>query len=305
MEGASGPEAHGLAQQDVGGPGRPQGRIGALNVLAYIVLAISLSFFIASIALVFSPPTWFPHLSTAISPYIFVLLLAFYLPTSSALAVSIAVFVVYSCLFAAMVYMSRRQASSVLDTPVGYFTLVSSSLYLIVYVVSLAEISSGVSIGGSSISNELTQHPLLGFLSLIYAPFAEEIGFRIIPLGILTLVLVLRAASGRGSARDVVLSFVSPGTVRRKYGIRFGTADYAMIVFTAAVWAYAHIFFGAWSWGKFLPVFIAGIAIAVGFLKFGIYVDIPMHWFFNGFFTVYVLNSSLLAASSIAWSSYS
>ena len=94
---------------------------------------------------------------------------------------------------------------------------------------------------------------------------------------------------------------VIPGVIKKKHGIKFGKADYILITITSLLFGYAHIFFGAWDWGKFVTAALVGFILAFGFLKFGLYVDIPIHWMFNGFLEVQILNPNIVVLIVIAF----
>lgn len=283
--------------------GPPQGLFSStVRFLVYTTFGIAFLFLIIGIAATFSP-SWGAAASQTMQPYFFILLLAFVIPSSlPIMAVFVLLFALYLVFFVSITYETRREKKrELLDTPMGYFIVASTAMLVAVTTITLVEMAMGTQIGGQGIDTSLQQNPLLGYMSLIYAPFVEELGFRILPLGIFSYFLVrsrTKLKQPATSLRDSLVAIVLPGHVRKKYGIRFGAWDWILIVITSVIFGYAHIFFGAWDWGKFLPVFITGIGLAIGFLKFGAYVDIPLHWFFNGFLTVYYLNASLTGAAN-------
>ncbi len=290
-------------QDFLSGPVREQPKAGnplwrgAVLVLSYITFGMLMLFFISAIAVSINP-SWGSALAQQISPYFFVLLLGFQVPTPFPLIIMLSVlFALYAVLFGAMVYDTHKHAGKdPLDAPVGYLVMVGTAVLLIVALVTNYETSSGTPVGGGGVTSLLQTNPLLGYTNLIYAPFVEELGFRIIPIGLYCFFLVVTFRSqtlGRPSMGDALLSFIIPGRIREKYGIKWFWADWVMILATSIIFGYAHIFFGAWDWGKFIPVFITGLGLGVAFLKFGAYVDIPFHWFFNGVFTVIYLDSGL------------
>ena len=206
-------------------------------------------------------------------------------------------FALYIIFFIAIIYQSgREKKKNVLDTPIGFFVAAATAVELVALIISQIESHFGTPVGGGGIDSQLQNNPLLGYMSLIYAPFVEELGFRILPLGIYSFFLVLftSARLHNYSPKDAIIAILLPGHMRRKYDLRIGGVDWTLIIATSLIFGYAHIYFGAWDWGKFIPVFITGIALAIGFLKFGAYVDIPFHWFFNGFLPVFYLDQSLL-----------
>lgn len=280
------------------------------HLFLYITFGAAFVFLILSIFLSLSP-SWGASLHQVVFPYFFVFLLVIPLPQVTLISVLLVMFPLYILFFSLIGYKSARGGrNSVLDTPVGYFVGVASAVLVIVTLITFIEQAIGTQVGGQGIDQQLQQNPLLGYMSLIYAPFVEELGFRIIPLGILSSYLVYRSAvisrakngvesAGSPTASSYLLAILIPGHVRRKYNVPMGYVDWIFVIITSVIFGYAHIFFGAWDWGKFIPVFITGLALAVAFLKFGAYVDIPFHWFFNGFLSLYFLNSSLLGVIGV------
>lgn len=278
----------------------PEGRSwwkGALKFIVFTTFSVSLLFLAMAIATSLNP-SWGQALNQGISPYFFVLLLVFQVPQSVPLfTVLIVLFAMYAVIFGTMIYdNATTRKKDILDTPVGFLIAGASAVLLIVSIITQIETSSGTPIGGGGIDSQLQNNPLLGYMGLIYAPFVEELGFRIIPLGLYSLLLINSFHSekyGRPPIGDALLAFIIPGKIRDKYNIKWNWLDWLLIVVTSIIFGYAHIFFGAWDWGKFIPVFITGIALAMAFMKFGAYVDIPFHWFFNGVFTVIYLDVGL------------
>lgn len=270
--------------------------------LVYFTFSLAFLFLIISIILVISP-TWGTALSQPVNPYFFVFLEVFFFAPVPIISIFVVMFALYIVIFITLVVQSGKdRKKNVLDTPIGYLVAVASAVELVAVIISKIENMLGTSIGGTSIDSQLQNNPLLGYMSLIYAPFVEELGFRIIPLGVYSFILTVYVSlkkNGLVNLKDSLLSIIIPGHVRRKYNIHLGGVDWILIIATSAIFGYAHIYFGAWDWGKFIPVFVTGIALAVGYLKFGVYVDIPGHWFFNGFMTLFYLDPALVVPSGL------
>lgn len=277
--------------------------IWAMVIITFISLMI---FFISSISASFLPSSQETY-GNIVFPYFFILLLPVVLPGVPLKLLLVFTFLVFSLSFAYMIIETfRGEKRDPLATPVGFFVIVASAAYFLVFAISLIEEYSGVAIGGTTISNELVGKPFLTYSSLIFAPLAEETGFRILPLGLLTFFLVRhRMKSSRhminddpGLASQIAQSFLVPGRFRRTNGIFSLTAmDWTFVAITAGLFGFAHVLFGIWSIGKILTAGIVGVALAVGFLKFGPYVDIPIHWVFNGVLTLYYVYSPLESAT--------
>jgi len=263
----------------------------------YVFLA---SFVITSIFLLFSSLELFNvrfslYLSEYIAPYFWIFLLFVGrqsmaiphlhvpMPGVTVYNVVLVMVILYVLFFAVMLITSffknqDRTLSS--NSTIFYGAMTTFGLFLSLVVIAI-ERNFGIPIGGGGIVNNSEKY--LSYINLIYAPFVEELGFRIIPLGIYAMVLV---SLYRPFKKDVLLSFLAPGYVRRKYGLKLGWVGYALIIITSAAFGYAHVLFGVWDWGKFLQAALVGVILAFGYLEFGIFVDVPMHWFYNGVLTL-------------------
>ncbi len=268
------------------------------NIIFAITWVIAVSFFIISVWSMFSP-AFSSKFSEPVPIYFFILLLPVVLPNVPVISLITVMVILYSLFFMAMLFLNpHNEGDRVIDKPFGYFAAMGTLGFLLTIVITLIENFFGVGIGGTSIQRSIQQHPYLSYASLIYAPFAEELGFRIIPLGILSVIIAKRRNLNRIS---ILLSMVIPGVIKKKHGIKFGKADYILITITSMLFGYAHIFFGAWDWGKFVTAALVGVILAFGFLKFGLYVDIPIHWMFNGFLEVQILNPNIVVPIVIAF----
>src|SRR2546428_708748 len=100
--------------------------------------------------------------------------------------------------------------------------LLSSSLLIVTVLLSILLNSSGVSVGSlpATTPEEL-------FASVAYAPVAEEVGFRITPIGLLIVIrtlLPLHRGRGRYSEPFAALSFLTTiflSIAGLVYGIRW------------------------------------------------------------------------------------
>ncbi|MCL4438970.1 MAG: CPBP family glutamic-type intramembrane protease [Candidatus Thermoplasmatota archaeon] len=268
------------------------------TVVFSIGWAIAFLFLLISIFSIYSPQ-WVLHFSQTSYPYFFILLLEVPIHALSDVYLYPIVFVLYLLFFGAMIYVSIKwKGNGFLSSPIEFYAAMAAFGLTITLFLTLLLEAVGIPIGGASIQTSLEQHPFESYLALIYAPFAEETGFRIIPLGIMAVVLLRKYHPA--SWFDYVKVFFLPGHVRRKYGEKFGKVDYIMIAATSILFAYAHEAYGLWSWGKIITVLPVAVILAVGFLKFGVYMDIPIHWLFNGFTSLYIVNSAMEVPTSLA-----
>ena len=191
--------------------------------------------------------------------------------------------------------------------------LLASSLLVIVLLLSLLQDLFSVSTGSLG-----TTDPTVLFPSLALAPIAEEIGFRISVLGLVTGVLVA-VKFGHSIARGARVTnlselgiffsaFISPGYAKERAGLPsirtsglkgISISEWIFLFLTAIVFGAYHVLGGAgWGPGKFLTAALTGFALGLVYLAYGAYADILLHWFFDlNFyaFTVYPAFNGVLA----------
>ena len=266
------------------------------NAISYVLLVtyiLSIVMLILSFAYLASlgGQPFGAYLRERASPYFFVLLLLVYLPSTSILAIVIFIILGYAFIFAAM-GTGFNSTMPPIETSNGFFSMMAPVLLILSIIITAAEEAANIPIVGQG---TVVTAAYSSFVNLIYAPFVEEFGFRILPLGILTFIPFIlhvrqpakvvgdKAKYLVSPVKSFFLYLVSPGYFRSRYGGRNRGVDLILILVTSALFAYAHVYYGAWSWGKLFPTFMDGIILAVGYLKFGLYVDIPLHWFINDF----------------------
>lgn len=195
--------------------------------------------------------------------------------------------------------------------------LVGSALFVIVVVLTLIQSTAGVSTGNLTCPpgtpSGVCDAEL--FAGITTAPLAEEIGFRLTPIGLAVGILVvarLRRHVAQGAkmtvSRRVALfftAFISPGSAKEKSGLpsirtsgRKGitTIEWVLLLFTSGVFGAYHVFGGGgWGPGKFLSAALSGFVLGVVYLAYGAFADILLHWFFNFYFYVFAIYSLTLA----------
>lgn len=182
--------------------------------------------------------------------------------------------------------------------------LLSSMLLVAVTVIIYLQNLVGVPTG------EVTPPPGASiqefFLSLAYAPLTEELGFRLIPIGVFTAVYVLSARRNAAASRVklFVASFVYPESAKRMAGLPNVTehgfwrgisrGEWIMVLVTSSVFAYAHVISGiGWETGKITSVFVQALFFAVAYIAYGFGAPILLHWFFN--YYLFFFNPDILS----------
>jgi len=150
--------------------------------------------------------------------------------------------------------------------------------------------------GGVSTGNLPTIDPLLQFIELTIAPLREEIGFRVIPIGIVALIVI----ASKGRIRDGILALWHPSSYLKKNDTpqqykRHLYLMYTMIAVSAILFGLAHVLLGAgWGPGKIASAAVAGVALGGLYYVYGLPSAILLHWSIDYFLSVFTLNNTIL-----------
>jgi hypothetical protein len=177
--------------------------------------------------------------------------------------------------------------------------IVMSLFYTALVTIILVQLVLGIPPGSNIVSQ--APHQLTMFFYLTYSPITEEIGFRIIPIGLLTVInlAVVRRKSITSKTKFLkvfALGFLFPNKAKEitlgnnsRFGFfkRITFLEWTGIIFTSVLFGFAHYYFGAWSVGKIMTSTVFGIVLALAYLIYGIHAPILMHWWFNYYFEAY------------------
>ncbi len=144
--------------------------------------------------------------------------------------------------------------------------------------------------------------PFKDFLEVTYSPLVEEIGFRLIPIGIFLVAYLFVVGrekvaefSGGEFLRVLFLIPFYPDKAKELLGVRtvteFGIrgislAEWIVIAFTSVAFGLVHIG-GGWEAGKSISASINGLAFGLVYLLYGVQAPILLHWFFNYYISGY------------------
>jgi len=152
-----------------------------------------------------------------------------------------------------------------------------SILILVSGVINFVQESVGIVIQPPIIENNLIQ-----FFNVSIAPLSEEIGFRVLLIGIPLYVIYSR----RLSFQSFLKSLWSP---RGYLHIEESRKAIILIVAIALLFGFSHIMFGeSWSGGKFAQATAGGIIIGWVYFRVGLVPAILVHWATNYFIFSYV-----------------
>lgn len=202
---------------------------------------------------------------------------------------------------------------SLFSKPVGFYMknslfalpVLSSLTYIAVDTIHSFQESQGIPIG----KPPLPKDPLLAFFELSLSPLAEEITYRIVPLGVFLAVRLLTLAkdqeslmSWKNRLKVCLAAFASPEDAKRELGLRtmeesgfwrgISRDEWVMILFTTVFFALSHYFFtSTWDVGKIASTFVQGLIWGLAYLTYGIQAPILLHWFFNLYLYTYALTA--------------
>lgn len=170
--------------------------------------------------------------------------------------------------------------------------VLSSMLFTAAYAIVISQEAVGVPTGQPSFPPNTAAQEI--FLNLAYAPVAEELGSRLVPMGLFTILYVFlagRKVDGR-RFKLLITSILYPDEAKRMTGLRnisehgiwrgISGGEWTMIIVTSVIFGFAHVISPlGWEFGKFTSVFVQGFFFAVAYLAYGFEAPILLHWFFN------------------------
>jgi len=152
-----------------------------------------------------------------------------------------------------------------------------SILILVSAIINFIQEGFGVSTVPPTVSNDLIQ-----FFHVSLAPITEEIGFRVILIGIPLYVLY----SHRTSVKHFFKGLWSPSENLRIYESKRAII---LIIIVAIFFGLSHIISGdPWSNGKFAQATASGIILGWVYFRYGLISAVLVHWATNYFVFSYV-----------------
>lgn len=118
------------------------------------------------------------------------------------------------------------------------------------------------------------ENDLLQFLSVTVAPVIEEIGFRIILIGIPLFLFYSHKASVKHFFKSLWNPFANLPISNSKKAI-------AIIVIVGVFFGVSHIISDQWSEGKFAQAAMSGIIIGWVYYRYGFVASVLIHWATN------------------------
>lgn len=176
--------------------------------------------------------------------------------------------------------MSSLLSHGKLKTKSNYLVAVTkwfSILILVSAIINFVQESFGVSTVPPPAENNLIQ-----FFYVTLAPITEEIGFRVLLIGLPLFAIY----SHKSSVKHFFRSLWAPSDNLHIYNSRRAII---LIVVVAAFFGLSHIISGEpWSNGKFAQATASGIILGWLYFRFGLVSAILVHWATNYFVFSYV-----------------
>ena len=185
---------------------------------------------------------------------------------------------------------STKGVQAIFDNSMFATLIVFPVVVWVTVALSLLEQAGGVPTGSLP-----TVDPLLQMVELSLAPLREELGFRVIPIGLAALIILF----SRGRIRDGLLALWHPSRYLKKNDTRAQykrnlTTIYVMIGLSAVLFGLAHVLLGAgWGPGKILSAAVAGVGLAGLYYFYGFPAAVLLHWSIDYFLSTFDLIPSL------------
>jgi len=187
--------------------------------------------------------------------------------------------------------MSSLLSHGKLKTKTNYMVAVTkwfSILILVSAIINFIQEGFGVSTVPPTVKNDLIQ-----FFYVSLAPITEEIGFRVILIGIPLFLLY----SHKTSVKNFFKGLWSPSKNLHIYESRRAII---LIIIVAIFFGLSHIFSGEqWSNGKFAQATASGIILGWLYFRFGLISAVLVHWATNYFVFSYVNFISQISLISV------
>ena len=216
--------------------------------------------------------------------------------------------------FASLRTLTTGAAPKTLPNWLTVMPLLASALLLIELLLSFLQDLLGAPTGMLGTTDPAQLVP-----GLALAPIAEEFGFRITVLGLVTAILVA-TKFGKNIAAGVKVAistqlgiffgaFLSPGYAKEKVGLLsirtsgwkgISIPEWIFLVITSVVFGAYHWPLGGpggWGPGKFLTAALSGFGLGMVYLAYGAYANILLHWFFD--LNFFVFDSSVISNGAL------
>ncbi|MDH5461046.1 MAG: CPBP family glutamic-type intramembrane protease [Candidatus Bathyarchaeota archaeon] len=284
-------------------------RVIFVTVLAILVVFMVCSYFLTmplGLVLFYSTPN-----GTAISaqsyylPIEFFMFLGFYFPLNAGVAFMLLWILFIVCFIAAWKLRKSfvqaikngvsQSVAKLFDNNLFMMPIISSTLLVAFIMINFfQEDVAGIPTGEIPIDPNL----FLTFFRVAYAPFVEELSFRVSSIGFLLILYLFvvgreqlaKLSTGQILKLIIIIPLYPDKAKRwlgvktvRDHGIRAISAfEWIMIIITSVVFGIFHYLYGGgWGPGKITTATLDGLVFGLTYLMYGAQAPILLHWFFN------------------------
>lgn len=274
-------------------PGATADRPREVLVLVFACLLLLTAALAALSFVAGSYAVYFTHLSSRFDasspsrPYFWVGPIAVFLPFNVSVGAAFAFLtLVYAAMFGLSFTQGARPFAAIRSSIKSGFGSFFSSPFLVtiisisflIFTASLIDsLVSGVGIPVGNLQGD----PLSLLLSFSTAPLIEEMGFRVLIVGVVAAVLSL----GR-PPREVLRALWRPSASYERDSSQLVTkvAIAAVVVVSSVVFGVAHTTSGGgWAFGKVFEATYGGLVLGYLYVKYGLHVSVLAHWGVNFF----------------------
>ena len=292
--------------ESIAGPGTAVVMIGFVALLMFTILLVAFSF-PAGIYSVFSGKlSQNVTYSTAIRPYFWVGPAVAFAPFVVSSGALFAVFTAVYILFFLYGVLQKEHLWRAMGAAFknGFDALMSSPFVVIIVSIGFlnftsSEIDRVVSATGTPIGGP-TGDPLVLLLGFTYAPLVEEIGFRVLLIGIVAFIL-----SFGQPWRTALSALWRPSKAMEGIAVGSGASViiWAATGFSAVTFGACHVVCGSGTWdaGKLPEAIYGGFVLGYLYVRYGLHVAVLAHWGVDFFGSVYAFFGQ--AAYGIPWDS--
>ena len=188
--------------------------------------------------------------------------------------------------------------------------IITSMTLIAVIIIQSFQEAGGIPTGTSPTS---ASDPLLALVDLSYSAVIEEIGFRVIPIGVFLVFyfFIYKRLGTTFSFKNKLKLFFSsiffPDQAKKmagaktvnEYGILKGISlnEWGLIIFISIIFGLAHFDPGnSWEIGKITTATFTGFVISLSYFLYGVQASLIIHWFFNTYTKTYLVFSDLYPA---------
>ena len=200
-----------------------------------------------------------------------------------------------------IIHSFRNKSDDKIDNNLFTIIITFTSLLFILLVVEIIQINIGITTGVIPLLDPLTMLTLLQ-----YAAVAEEIGYRVGIIGIMTWIYL----SVINRRTESIKILYNPSYYLKKYlnekqfnySIKF---LFSINIISSILFGLSHFSYGGgWEVGKISLAAIAGVALGWLYITRGLFVAIALHWCFNYFLTTYYYVDEIFNTTYVANSVY-